>query len=253
MSANGLRDVVARAIAALDFERVRREYWEQNEFIFLERFLPPGVVAERLLPHLPRLRPHVHRTYIPRFKKGGSVSAYLLAEHAPEFLEVYRTPAFREFLSRLVGTPLSLCPDNDPHACALYFYTEPGDHIGFHYDTSHYKGNRYTVLMGLIQRSEACRLACHLYKDEPGRPVQELTLATEPGSMVIFNGNRLWHAITPLQAGEERVSLTLEYVTDPRMTPLKRLFSNMKDAFAYFGVRALLRRGRPSRAGQISP
>jgi hypothetical protein len=62
--------------------------------------------------------------------------------------------------------------------------------------------------------------------------------------MVIFNGDRLWHAITPLGAGEERVSLTMEYVTNPEMGPLKRLFSNLKDAFAYFGVGALLGRGR---------
>ena len=62
--------------------------------------------------------------------------------------------------------------------------------------------------------------------------------------MAIFNGDKLWHAITPLGNGEERVSLTLEYVTNPEMPPLKRLFSNMKDAFAYFGVRTLLRRGR---------
>ena len=38
------------------------------------------------------------------------------------------------------------------------------------------------------------------------------------------------------------MSLTLEYVTDPSMHPVKRLFSNLKDAFAYFGLRAVFRR-----------
>jgi hypothetical protein len=56
---------------------------------------------------------------------------------------------------------------------------------------------------------------------------------------VLFNGDKLWHAITPLGEGEERVSLTLEYVTDARMTPVKRFVSNMKDAVAYFGFRAV--------------
>jgi hypothetical protein len=237
----GLGQAVAQAVAALDFERVRREYWEQEEFVFLERFLPPAVVGEVLVPQVEHLRPHVHRSYLPRFKKGGSISAFTLAEQAPEFLELYRSPALLDFLSRLVGAPLTLSPENDPHACAVYFYTEPGDHIGFHYDTSHYRGARYTVLMGLVNRSERCRLVCQLYKDQPGRETRELRLATEPGSLVVFNGDRLWHAITPLGDGEERVSLTLEYVTDPRMAPHKRLLSNLKDAFAYFGVRALLR------------
>lgn len=238
-----LAEAVETAVAALDFERVRGEYWRQNEFVFLERFLPPAVVAEHLVPQAERLKPNVHRNYIPRFKKGGSISSYTLAEKAPEFLEVYKSPAFIDFLSRLTNVRLVPCPEDDPHACALYYYTEPGDHIGFHYDTSYYQGARYTVLMGLVDAS-SCRLVCQLYRDEPGRETRELRLATEPGSMIIFNGDKLWHAITPLGPGEERVSLTMEYVTNPEMNPLKRIFSNLKDAFAYFGVQALLRRGR---------
>jgi hypothetical protein len=44
------------------------------------------------------------------------------------------------------------------------------------------------------------------------------------------------------------VVFTMEYVTSQEMGRGKRLFSNLKDAFAYFGVRALLRgRGRARR------
>lgn len=236
-----LAEAVRHAAARLDFEQVRRAYWEQNEFVFIERFLPPPAAERYLLPEIDRLRPNVHRNYIPRHKKGGSISFYTLAEKAPVFLELYRSPAFIDFLSRLVQVPVVPCPDDDPHACALYFYTEPGDHMGFHYDTSYYKGARYTVLMGMVDRSSS-RLVCQLYKDDPGRATRELELATFPNSMVIFNGDKLYHAITPLGEGEERVSLTMEYVTDPQMGRFKRLFSNMKDAFGYFGVQALLRR-----------
>jgi hypothetical protein len=62
---------------------------------------------------------------------------------------------------------------------------------------------------------------------------------------VLFNGDKLWHAVTPLGENEERVSLTLEYVTDARMTPAKRFVSNMKDAIAYFGFRSVFRRQGP--------
>ena len=54
--------------------------------------------------------------------------------------------------------------------------------------------------------------------------------------------DKLWHKITPLGEREERVSLTLEYVTDPSMTPVKRFISNMKDAVAYFGFRSVFTR-----------
>jgi hypothetical protein len=196
-----------------------------------------------MLSEVERVRPAINRSYIPRHKKGGSVSFYTLHEQAPTILALYRAPAFIEFLAGLTGRPLQPCPAGDPHACALYFYTEPGDHIGFHFDTSYYRGARYTVLLGLIERSSS-RLACQLFKKDPGRRPVELEVATHPGTLIVFNGDRLWHAVTPLGAGEERVSLTLEYVTDPSMHPAKRLFSNLKDAFAYFGVRTVFRRSR---------
>lgn len=233
-------EAVEHAVAALDFDRVRQEYWSQNEFISLPHFLSDAVIQDALLPSVQQLKPQLNRNYIPGHKKGGSVSYYTVREQAPAFLELYRAPAFMDFLSRLVGCPLMLCPDNDPHACALYYYTEPGDHIGFHYDTSYYKGARYTVLMGLVDRSPSCRLVCQLFKDDPQRAMQELQLATEPGTIVIFNGDKLWHSVTPLGTGEERVVLTLEYVTNQSMGPIQRLYSNLKDAFGYFGIKALL-------------
>jgi hypothetical protein len=254
-----LSEEVTRAIQALDFEHTHRTYWEQNECIFFEQFLPSEAIEHHLLPAVEQLRAEVHRGYIPKHKKGGSVSYYTLAAKAPVFLDLYHSPAFIDFISRLVGVAVTPCPDDDPHACALYFYTEPGDHIGFHYDTSYYKGARYTILLGLVQRSVQCRLICQLHKGDSSRAMQELRLATSPGAMVIFNGNKLWHAIAPLEAGAERIVLTMEYVTNPDMSPFHRFASNsnMKDAIAYFGFSALLlgrlsrRRGRaPERASR---
>src|SRR5689334_3319668 len=121
----GITEAVEHAIEALDFERVRKEYWDQNEFICLPHFLSRSAVEEWLLPSVHQMKPHLNRNYIPGHKKGGSVSYYTVREHAPAFLDVYRSPAFVDFLSRLVGATLMLCPDNDPHACALYYYTEP--------------------------------------------------------------------------------------------------------------------------------
>jgi alkylated DNA repair dioxygenase AlkB len=212
--------------------------------LFLEQFLPAAVVDKYLMPEVEQLKPLLHRNYIPKHKKGGSVSYYLVKEKAPALMALYKSPAFIDFVSRLVQAPVMPCPENDPHSCALYFYSEPGDHIGFHYDTSYYKGARYTLLMGLVQKSEQCKLVCHLYKGDPNREMKELQITTDPGSMVIFNGDKLWHAITPLEEGSERIVLTMEYVTHPEMGRFKRFVSNMKDAIAYFGISALFKRRR---------
>ena len=117
----------------------------------------------------------------------------------------------------------------------------PGDHIGWHYDTSYYRGRRYTLLIGVIDES-SCQLDYELHTRSHGRDVVPGSLKIPPGGVVFFNGDELRHRITPLGAGERRVSLTFEYVTDPLMHVGWRIVSNMKDAIAYFGIRQLFRR-----------
>jgi len=144
-------EATEQAIARLDVDRLSRDYWEQNEFIVIPQFLPRDFVEATLVPQAQGVKHQLNRNYIPGHKKGGSVSYYAVQEQAPLFLDLYRSPAFLAFLNRITDAKLMLCPDNDPHACALYYYTEAGDHIGFHYDTSYYKGARYTILMDAVQ------------------------------------------------------------------------------------------------------
>lgn len=235
------------ALARYPAHRVASDFLKQGEFVTLRHFVSQDLIHQ-FKEEVERVRPHINRNYIPTHKKGGSVSSYLLRQAAPSMLSFYQSPAFIDWLSRIAGVPLKQCPDDDPHACALYFYTEPGDHIGWHYDTSYYKGGRYTVLLGLVDRSTS-RLDCRLHTKEPGRGIEELSLSTDPGLLIFFNGDKLHHTVTPLGEGEERVVLTLEYVTDPRMSRPKRWFSNLKDAFAYFGLPTLFR-GSGSRSSQ---
>ncbi|HEV3348799.1 MAG TPA: 2OG-Fe(II) oxygenase [Methylomirabilota bacterium] len=236
------------AVDRLDAAAVAREYWVQDEFVVIPRLLPAAALAP-LQDDVRCLEPDLNRSYIPRHKKGGSVSHFVIADEGPALLAFYHSERFRRFLSGLVRAPLQLCPDEDPHACALYFYTEPGDHMGYHYDTSYYKGARYTVLFGLVQESSS-RLLCRLHTRQAGREPVDLAVATEPGTMVIFNGDKVYHGVSPSREGDRRVVFTMEYVTSREMGRAQRLFSNLKDAFAYFGVGALWRgRGRGARAG----
>jgi hypothetical protein len=98
--------------------------------------------------------------------------------------------------------------------------------------------------LALVERSEHCRLVGHLDTGDPTREPRQVHLDTAPGSLVIFNGDRLWHAVTPLHAGEERIVLSMEYVTNPAMSPIKRFIWTMKDAIAYFGLSTALQGGR---------
>ncbi|MEO8631085.1 MAG: 2OG-Fe(II) oxygenase, partial [Betaproteobacteria bacterium] len=143
-------------------------------------------------------------------------------------------------LERICGEPLLPCPLGDPHAYALYYYTRPGDHIGWHYDTSYYEGRRYTLLIGVIDES-SCRLDYVLHTRDTDRPDEPGSIRIAPGGSLFFDGDRLRHRITPLGQNEMRVSLTFEYVTNPAMRPWRRFISTMKDAVAYFGLRQVIR------------
>ena len=239
-----VEETLNHTLAKADFEQSGQTYWEQNECLILERFIPKKIVNP-CLTEVELLRKNIFRNYVPGHKQGGSVSYYAIENELHEgsaIVSLYRSPALRRFLSRIVKEELLLCPDDDPHSCALYYYTQPGDHIGYHYDRSYYKGKRYTVLMGLIERSERCRLVAHLRTPGTTGEISEQSIPLDPGSLVIFNGDTLWHAVTPLGPREERIILTMQYVTDQAMGPFHRAFSNLKDAFAYFGPAALMHR-----------
>jgi hypothetical protein len=221
----------------------RGVFVEQGLFLFLPDFLAPAITAQ-LVQAAGAVESCINRNYLPGHKQGGSVSRHTLDEHAPCIAALYRSPALIHWLEGIAGERLQPAPEHDPHAYALYFYTRPGDHIGWHYDTSYYAGRRYTLLLGVVDRS-SCRLDYELHTRERGVATVPGSIRIPPGGLVFFDGDALRHRITPLGKGERRVSLTFEYVTDPRMHRGWRLISNMKDAFGYFGFRQVFGRRRP--------
>src|SRR2546426_8385909 len=102
-------DEIGRVFRGLDVDAARATYWRQNELLVLERLLPPAV-TDAFAAEVDRVRPAVHRNYIPRHKKGGSVSSYTLGTQAPAILTLYRHPAFIEFLAHVTGQRAQPCP-----------------------------------------------------------------------------------------------------------------------------------------------
>ena len=102
---------------------------------------------------------------------------------------------------------------------------------------------RWTVLAGLKDESSS-RLLCRLHTRNPNRDVAELEVQIKPGTLVIFNGDKVYHAVSPLKKGESRYVVSMQYVTIGEMNPFMRFISNMKDAVAYFGLRGVFGKGK---------
>jgi alkylated DNA repair dioxygenase AlkB len=243
LNAAGLNDVLAGALQRFDPQALHREFIRQGAFLHLPEFLPASITAQ-LIAAVAAVEGSVNRNYLPGHKQGGSVGRHVIGRLAPVIGELYRLPALIAWLAALCGETLQESPPQDAHAHALYFYTRPGDHIGWHYDTSYYAGRRYTLLFGVIDQS-SCLLEYQLHTRTAGMAPVSAAVRLEPGALVFFDGDALRHRITPLGPDEKRVSLTFEYVTDPAMHGWRRLISNMKDAIAYFGFRQVFRRTPP--------
>lgn len=211
------------------------EQYRPHHVLVVKDFLSPEYVTRRFLPEVNHCEQYVHRVKVGRFKKSGSVRRELLKRHAPHLHSLYYSNKLKRFIEGVIGAPLYRCPEWDQHAVALYYYTEPGDRIGVHYDKSFYRGDRITVLIGMVQDSWQSKLMCYLGATKLNRRKNPTEVLTTPGTLVAFNGDKLWHEVTPLGENERRVILTMEFLTDTRISKVNRFISDMKDRYLYFG------------------
>jgi len=218
------------------------EFLENDEFIIIPRFLPSPLI-DFMQTELGNVKSDIHRSYIPKHKKGGSIPRSILERKAPIFNSIYMSQGILDFFNLMSQKQLLHCPDHDLHACALYLYTQKGDHIDFHFDTSYYDGQRYTALLGVVNRSNSV-LEYELFHKKNDKSIDVGSAAIEPGTLVFFNGDKLKHRVTPAAAGDERIVLTLEYVTNQKMKLTKKFVSSMKDAIAYFGFKKVFSRSK---------
>lgn len=177
------------------------------------------------------------RSYLPAHKKGGTVAYETLIASAPGIVALYHSKAFQAFISRLIGAAVQPTPINDQSSLSVLVYDKPGDHIGWHYDHNFYRGRHFTVLLMLQNAGHAAGGLSH------GATIArigggETAVRAAPNTLTVFEGARVRHKATPIEAGERRLVLSMTYCTDPRARWWQGVSRRIKDT-AYFGVRAL--------------
>jgi hypothetical protein len=119
----------------------------------------------------------------------------------------------------------------------VLFYEKPGDHIGWHYDHNFYRGRHFTVLVPIVNRSaDGGGLSAARLKVRVGEGEREIS--TPPNRLIVFEGAKVLHKVTPIAGGERRIVWSMTYCTDPRNSALQGIARRVKDT-AFFGLRAL--------------
>jgi hypothetical protein len=180
---------------------------------------------------------HSERRSIPLHKKGATLSYEALHTRTPACVGLFHSPVLRRWISDVVGAEVWPTADYDQSACSVLYYTEAGDHINWHYDHNFYKGRHFTVLLSLVNHSADGKLSASrlMWKDSNGEVVP---VDTAENVLVVFEGARVLHRVSPTDPGDVRVILSMTFSTDPRVGFFKELLRRCKD-IAYYGLRAL--------------
>jgi hypothetical protein len=184
------------------------------------------------------------RNYVPTHKKGGTIAYETLRAEAPCVAAFYQSPALRRFISDIVGIEVGPTPLHDQSSLSVLYYERPGDHIGWHYDHNFYKGRHFTVLLPILNRGVDSgdnsgvngTLSAAKLMVRKGR--EEKVIETPPNTLIVFEGAKVLHKVTPIEDGERRIVLSMTFCADNRHSILQEVMRRVKDT-AFFGPRAL--------------
>lgn len=177
------------------------------------------------------------RSYIPLHKKGSAIAYGAIRRLAPGLAGFYVSQDHRRAISDIVHVPLEPTPLRDESSLSVLLYERPGDHIGWHYDHNFYRGRHFTVLLAMENQGHGADglSSSRLHVKDCGA---ERVIPTPANTLVVFEGARVLHKVTPIEEGERRVVLSMTYCTDPRNSIAREIARRIKDT-AFFGLRAL--------------
>lgn len=228
-----MRDASIQFAAAAD-DAASSEFARQH-ITRIENCVTPGCLAA-LRDEAESQIPQMKRTFIPTHKKGATLSYEQIHTLAPHCLAFYHHPDVQQCVSAITGFPVQPTPDRDQSSLSILCYSEPGDHINWHYDHNFYRGRHFTVLLSLVNEGPNGLSSGTLQRQLPAGKTQDFN--TAPNTLIVFEGASVRHRASAVGPGERRIMLSMTYCTDPHISRFKEFIRRCKD-IAFFGLRAL--------------
>ena len=159
-------------------------------------------------------------------KRQKAISIKKLNERFPEVLEWYKNlPAV---ISKEIGTAVQITPIDQPNSLSLVVYEKEGDFIDWHFDTNHYSGRYFTLLVP-VTFEPTC--GNYQYKDS-SEEVQTVELGK--GEAILFEGDRVFHRGKELCKDQRRVVLSCTFTTSQDI-PVQEVVINTVKNWGIFG------------------
>jgi hypothetical protein len=154
-------------------------------------------------------------------KRQKAISIRKLTERFPEVVEWYKNLPTE--ISKVIGTQVQITPLNQPNSLSLVVYEKEGDYIDWHFDTNHYNGRYFTLLVP-VSTEKTC--GNYQYKDE-SETVQ--TVELQLGEAILFEGDRVFHRGKELCVNQRRVILSCTFTTSQDIPPQEIVINAVKN------------------------
>ena len=166
------------------------------------------------------------RVEIPK-KHQKNISSSTIIEHLPEIEQQYQS--YTTLLSKYIGEPVKVLPNDIKNRITLVVYEKEGDYIDWHFDTNHYTGRFFTLLIPITLEPTCSSYQYRNHKEK------DLVVEIGKDQGILFEGDKVYHRGKMLSKDQYRVILSLTYVTDTNMNAWNYLMHKMKE-FGIYGT-----------------
>jgi hypothetical protein len=163
---------------------------------------------------------HGKRIEIPQ-KRQRCISLKHLQEYVPGIVDWYQI--LPNIVSQYIGEKVYITPLSQPNSLCLVVYDKAGDYIDWHFDTNHYNGRFFTLLLP-VTFEDTC--GNYQYRDPDEDTV---TLKLKKGDALLFEGDKVFHRGKELCDNQFRVILSCTFTTSQEIPIEEWIFQNIKN------------------------
>jgi len=154
-------------------------------------------------------------------KKRKAISVKRIQSRFPEIVEWYKN--LPPYISEIIGTQVQIIPIEQGNSLSLVVYEKEGDYIDWHFDTNHYNGRYFTLLVPVTFEA-----TCGNYEYK-NKEEENTTLELQDGEAILFEGDKIFHRGKELCKNQRRVVLSCTFSTSQDMPPQEVAINTVKN------------------------